>query len=70
MNELATPSLLTTQDFLAMPEEDQVEYELIRGELRQHPTTRRNFSHSRTTTNIAASSIGTRKSPANPTCPA
>ena len=54
MNELATPSLLTTQDFLAMPEEDQVEYELIRGELRQHPMTRRNFSHGRTTTNIAA----------------
>lgn len=54
MSEVTAPTLLTTEDLLSMPEQDGFDYELIRGELRQHPMTRRNFSHSRTTVNIAA----------------
>lgn len=41
-----TQPLLTTEDLLAMPE-DGVERDLIRGQLRERPMTRRNRRHSR-----------------------
>lgn len=44
--------LMNTEDLLALPE-DGMERELIRGELRERPMTRRNPRHSRGTTNVA-----------------
>lgn len=42
----AAPRLMTTEELLALPE-DGVERDLIRGELRERPMTRRNRRHSR-----------------------
>ena len=46
MNAFTIDRLVTTQDLLALPE-DGVDRELIRGELRERPMTRRNRRHSR-----------------------
>jgi Uma2 family endonuclease len=45
MNDTATVHVWTTDEFLALPE-DGVERDLIRGELREEPLTKRNPSHS------------------------
>jgi Uma2 family endonuclease len=45
-------SLMTTEELLALPE-NGVDRELIRGELREHPMTRRNRHHSRAEARIA-----------------
>jgi Uma2 family endonuclease len=45
MNDTATVHVWTTDELLALPE-DGVERELIRGELREEPMTKRNPSHS------------------------
>ncbi len=47
-----TASLLTVDEFLAMPEDDGIDRELIRGELRERPMTRRNRWHARTEARI------------------
>ncbi len=52
MNALAPPSLMTTEQMLALPE-DGVERELIRGQLREKPMTRRSRRHSRTEAAVA-----------------
>ncbi len=49
---MATASLPKAEQVLAMPD-DGVERELIRGELREKPRTRRNRKHSRATTRVA-----------------
>ena len=38
--------LMTEEEFLALPEDDGVHRELIRGELRERPLTTRSFAHS------------------------
>jgi len=43
-----TAALMTTEEFLALPE-DGIHRELIEGELREYPMTTRNFGHSRAT---------------------
>jgi Uma2 family endonuclease len=50
MNE--TVVLMSTEDLLALPE-DGVERELIQGQLKERPMTRRNRRHSRATTKVA-----------------
>jgi len=50
MNE--TVVLMTTEDLLALPE-DGVERDLIQGQLKVSPMTRRNRRHSRATTKVA-----------------
>lgn len=47
-----TPSLMTTEQLLAMPD-DGVDRDLIRGKLLEKPMTRRNRRHSRTETKLA-----------------
>lgn len=46
-------SVITSEEMLAMPD-DGIDRELIRGELRERPITRRSRRHSRTTTKVAA----------------
>ena len=48
----ATKTWMTTEEMLALPD-DGVERELICGELRERPMTRRNRKHSRSTSRIA-----------------
>ena len=45
MNDSPMSTLITTEELLTMPE-DGVDRELIRGQLREKPTTRRNLLHS------------------------
>jgi Uma2 family endonuclease len=49
-----TPTRLTTTEDLLAPPEDGVDRELIRGQLREKPTTRRNCWHSRVENRIGA----------------
>lgn len=50
----ASPSkLMTAEEFLALPDNDGVDRELIRGELREKPMTYRNRRHSRTQVRIS-----------------
>jgi Uma2 family endonuclease len=51
MNETPVATLLTTEELLAMPE-DGVDRDLIRGQLREKPMTRRNRPHSGATANV------------------
>jgi Uma2 family endonuclease len=48
----STQTLITTEQLEAMPD-DGTDRELIRGQLRERPMTRRNRRHSRTTGNVA-----------------
>ena len=43
---------MTTEELLALPDDDAVERWLLRGKLIERPMTRRNFSHSRTEAKI------------------
>lgn len=43
---------MTLEQFLALPEDDSIERELIRGELRERPMTRRGRPHSTTMTHV------------------
>ncbi len=52
MNEYPGATLVTTEELLAMPE-DGVDRDLIRGQLREKPMTRRNRPHSGVTARIA-----------------
>jgi len=45
MNDSNVQRLYTTEELLAMPDDDGVDRELIRGELREEPVTIRNRSH-------------------------
>lgn len=47
-----TSSLMTTEEFLALPD-DGVDRELIRGELREYPMTTRAYAHSRVNMRLA-----------------
>ena len=44
---------MTAEEFLALPENNQVERWLLKGRLTERPVTRRRFSHSRTEAKIA-----------------
>lgn len=46
MNATVTTATLTTEELFALPD-DGIERDIIRGELREHPTTKRNRRHSR-----------------------
>lgn len=48
MTTLAEPVLMTTEQLLSLPENDEIDRELINGQLREWPMTRRNRRHSRT----------------------
>jgi Uma2 family endonuclease len=48
MAAVASSSIMTTEEMLALPE-DGIDRELIRGELRERPMTKRNRWHSRST---------------------
>ena len=50
---IATTSM-TTEELLALPADESVERELIRGVLRERPMTRRNRRHSRTESKVVA----------------
>jgi Uma2 family endonuclease len=50
---IASPELMTAEQLLALPDNDGIERELVRGVLRERPVTRRNRRHSRATTRIA-----------------
>lgn len=50
MTTLTEPVLMTTEQLLAIPENDGMDRELINGQLRERPMTRRNRRHSRTQT--------------------
>jgi Uma2 family endonuclease len=52
MSTTITPSVLTGEDLVTMPD-DGIERDIIRGQLRERPMTRRNRRHSRTTANLA-----------------
>ena len=52
MTTLAEPQLMTTDQLLALPD-DGVERELIRGQLRERPMTRRSYRHSRAEATVA-----------------
>ncbi|MGH7215402.1 MAG: Uma2 family endonuclease, partial [Tepidisphaeraceae bacterium] len=43
---------MTTEQMLALPEDESVERELIAGELRERPMTKRNYPHSRIQANL------------------
>jgi Uma2 family endonuclease len=47
-----TEAVLTTEQLLAFPENDGIDRELINGQLRERPMTRRNRRHSRTESNF------------------
>lgn len=49
----ASPRLMTIEEFLALPENDDAERWLIKGKFTERPVTRRSFSHSRTEAKIA-----------------
>lgn len=49
---IATP-LVSTDNLMALPDNDGVDRELIAGELREKPMTRRNRRHTRTSTRLA-----------------
>lgn len=51
MNDMTTATLVTTEELLALPEDDGIERELIRGHLVERPMTRRNPEHSASTIN-------------------
>ena len=53
MTTLSEPVLMTTEQLLAMPENDGLDRELINGQLRERPMARRNRRHSRTQSNFA-----------------
>jgi Uma2 family endonuclease len=53
MTTTLTEPVLTTEQLLAFPENDGIDRELINGQLRQRPMTRRNRRHSRTESNFA-----------------
>lgn len=53
MSTSLTAPALTISDFLTLPENDGVDRELIAGELREKPMTRRNRRHTRTSTLLA-----------------
>jgi Uma2 family endonuclease len=53
MIAVSVPRLMTTEEFLALPE-DGVDRDLIRGQLREHHTTLRGFRHTRATGKLAA----------------
>ena len=46
------PSLMTTEELFALPEDDDLDRELFRGELREEPMTKRSFGHSKAVSNI------------------
>jgi Uma2 family endonuclease len=50
MTTLTEPVSMTTEQLLALPENDAVDRELINGQLRERPMTGRNRRHSRTQT--------------------
>jgi Uma2 family endonuclease len=52
MNESPVANMMSTEELLAMPE-DGVDRDLIRGQLREKPMTRRNPLHSGATANVA-----------------
>src|SRR5689334_17467074 len=52
MSVATPPSLMTTEEMLALPE-NGMDRELINGELREYPMTKRNQWHSSTEANIA-----------------
>ena len=52
MSTTASPQVMTTEEMLALPE-DGMDRELIRGQLREKPMTRRNRRHSRVEARIA-----------------
>jgi Uma2 family endonuclease len=52
MTIMTEPSLMTTEQMLAIPE-DGMDRDLIKGRLREKPMTRRNRRHSRTTSRVA-----------------
>ena len=47
-----TPGLMTVEEFLALPENNDVERWLIKGKFTERPVTKRSFSHSRTEAQI------------------
>ena len=51
MTTATASSLMTTEELLALPE-DGVDRELIRGQLRERPMTRRNYLHGAATITI------------------
>src|SRR5215216_4534021 len=52
MTTIDRPSVMTTEELLALPE-DGVDRELIRGRLRERPMTRSNRRHSRTVARLS-----------------
>src|SRR5438128_12667626 len=52
MNDTPKVTLMTTEEFLALPDDEEVERELICGQLREEPMTRRNPRHSGTEANL------------------
>src|SRR5215208_964643 len=52
MTVAARPELMTTEQLLALPDDGKERW-LIRGELREKETTRRNYGHSRIEAKIA-----------------
>src|SRR5438876_1000746 len=53
MNDTPQVPLMTAEELLALPEDEEVERELIRGELREEPMTRRNPGHSGTEAHLS-----------------
>src|SRR5215217_3565139 len=53
MSTVAPPSLMTTEEMLALPQ-NGVERELVAGHLRERPVTRRNHGHSRATIRVGS----------------
>ncbi len=52
MNDTPQAILMTTEEFLALPADEDVERDLIRGQLREEPMTRHNPRHSGTEVNL------------------
>lgn len=55
MNDSTALALMTTEELLALPEDPEVERELIRGQLIERPMTRRNPKHSAVTVKVVYS---------------
>ena len=53
MTTLTEPGLVTTEQLKAFPQDDGIDRELINGQLRERPMTRRNRRHSRTQSKFA-----------------
>lgn len=49
----ASPALMTVADLLTLPDDDGIDRELIRGELRERPMTRRNRFHTTVEAQVA-----------------